>query len=62
MKKPVKLIQKHSRTYLVPVIATAAAIVFWYLYRGEGYWWWIILICAILVINVWGFMSKKDEA
>jgi len=59
MKKIVKEAKKHSRTYLMPIFSTAAAVTFWYVYRDGGYWWWLVLIGGILILNVWVYLTNK---
>jgi len=39
---------KNFRFYFTPILATAAAVIFWATYREDkGFWWWIILIAII---------------
>jgi|GEM_PF-2689707 len=61
MKTTVTKVKKHSRTYLVPLVITLAAAVFWYYFGDRGHWWWPVLIGGILVVNVWVFVTNKNE-
>lgn len=55
-----KIAKQLLRIYLVPVIATVIALIFWWYYRDGGYLWWVGLIIFILGINLWGYMSRED--
>ena len=49
-----------GRTIFVPVVATAALVIFWWQYNDGANLWWIALIGVILLRNLADKFSKTN--
>lgn len=54
-------IEKFLRTYIIPLGATALAVLFWRQYECQQVWWWLILIGVILAVHYFLYFWKMRK-
>jgi len=54
-------IKEYARLYVVPLVATILALIFWYFYGNDEYLWFLALIGIILILNVWVYVRENKE-
>jgi hypothetical protein len=47
------------RTYIIPLGATALAVLYWLQYKCQGAWWWLVLVGIVLAAHYLFFFKKK---
>jgi len=55
-------IEKFLRTFVIPLSATALAILFWLQYECQKAWWWLFLIGAIFLAHYYLYFKKTRSA
>lgn len=51
------------RTFVIPLGATAIAVLFWSQYKCQNAWWWLVAVGLILVIHfAFYFRSRRRRS